>query len=134
MVDETTPSESSPGGETFADNSDATYAQDLSPGDPLKGVAGGPLPKVVTRHGNFLTSEYLTTTKKEEKFLIGQITRCGCTEEQKAAPDFHAKRNVACHQPRVIEPEMELAYWHPSMLRRTTRRLLRLFNHPKGVS
>jgi hypothetical protein len=113
----------------YGDNSDATYAQDLSPGDPLKGIAGKELPRNIVEGGALFNS----FARAGEWVLEGQITRCGCTDEQKAAPDWHAKLNLVCPRPREVERKKELAYYHPSMLRRTTRRLLRLFNHPKGA-
>lgn len=53
------------------------------------------------------------------------VIRCGCGN-----PNSH--RGQPCPQPRRFENKGELAYWHPSTMRRITRRLKRIFSHPDG--
>ena len=62
-----------------------------------------------------------------ELSLSAVIIRCGCGD-----PDSHSKLGLPCPRPKKYENRGELAYWHPSILRRTARRLKRLFSHPQG--
>ena len=54
--------------------------------------------------------------------VSGKRIRCTCTDEQKAAADWHGRRNVPCPVGRV-EDLGELAFWHRNPLKRWAWRL-----------
>lgn len=45
------------------------------------------------------------------------VIRCGCTDAQKDAPDWHAKHGDPCPRPIAIERLGVVAYWHRNPLR-----------------
>ncbi len=51
------------------------------------------------------------------------VIRCGCTDEQKASPAWHARLNKPCPRPRATEELGMVAYYHKNPLRRLWWRL-----------
>lgn len=56
------------------------------------------------------------------------VIRCGCTPEQKAAPDWHARHNKVCPRPRYVEDRGVVAYYHRNPFKRVWFRL----THPRA--
>jgi hypothetical protein len=59
--------------------------------------------------------------------ISATVSRCGCTEEQKARPGWHARRGETCPNPRGIEDKGVIVRWHRNPLIRVfyaARRML----------
>jgi hypothetical protein len=68
---------------------------------------------------------HTATTTAKCITLEQAVIRCGCTDAEKLAPAWHAKRGDPCPKPRQVEQLGVVAYWHRNPLRLWAWRLNR---------
>lgn len=54
------------------------------------------------------------------------VTRCGCSDEQKASPQWHALEGEPCPRPRAVEDRGVIVRWNRNPLRQAINAMRRV--------
>ena len=72
-------------------------------------------------------SMFSSSVKPKSVTWTGIVTRCGCSNLEKAAPDWHGLRNEVCSKPQAIKDLGIISYSSSNWFKNTAFKLKQLF-------